>query len=121
MSGVISPTNLSLFSSPVTVTSPMRTVSSVRHPSSNLPRWTPTSTNNTGPTPFISLDEDYMMTPLISGNNNETSSALIDDERYFTPEVHATNPMETNSGLGPTSNGPSNSPQRVSPNTVSKA
>uniref|UniRef100_A0A8D8X2D3 Nuclear factor 1 n=1 Tax=Cacopsylla melanoneura TaxID=428564 RepID=A0A8D8X2D3_9HEMI len=117
MSGVISPTNLSLFSSPVTVTSPMRPVQ--RHPSSNLPRWTPTSgTNNTGPSPFISLDEDYMMTPLISGNNNETSSALIDDERYFNPDVHASNPMETNSGL---TNGPSNSPQRVSPNTVSKA
>lgn len=80
MSGVISPTNLSLFSSPVTVNSPMRPVS--RHPSAgSLPRWTPpTSVNNTGPGgPFISLDEDYMMTPLISGNSNETNNALIDD------------------------------------------
>lgn len=85
MSGVISPTNLSLFSSPVTVTSPMRPVTS-RH-SSSLPRWTPpTSVNNTGPTgPFISLDEDYMMTPLISGNSNETNTALIDDGEFCFP------------------------------------
>ncbi|KDR17984.1 hypothetical protein L798_07165, partial [Zootermopsis nevadensis] len=55
VSGVISPTNLSLFTSPVTTprTTPRSTP---------VPRWN---------APFISLDEDYnMITPLMSGNVN---------------------------------------------------
>ena len=67
VSGVISPTNLSLFTSPVTTprTTPRSTP---------IPRWN---------APFISLDEDYnMITPLMSGNGNNTETnagALIDD------------------------------------------
>ncbi|KAJ9581190.1 hypothetical protein L9F63_023629, partial [Diploptera punctata] len=72
VSGVISPTNLSLFTSPVTTprTTPRSTP---------IPRWN---------APFISLDEEYnMITPLMSGNGNnpESSTAtLMDDvrERY---------------------------------------
>lgn len=67
VSGVISPTNLSLFTSPVTTprTTPRSTP---------VPRWT---------VPFISLDEDYnMITPLMSGNGNNpeaSAGALMDD------------------------------------------
>lgn len=70
VSGVISPTNLSLFTSPVTTprTTPRSTP---------IPRWN---------APFISLDEDYnMITPLMSGNgNNPEASAgtLMDDGMY---------------------------------------
>lgn len=83
MSGVISPTNLSLFSTPVTVSSPR---ASSRHAPS-LPRWTPPgpsgpSAPSSAPSgPFISLDEDYMMTPLISGSNPDSNPALMDDGR----------------------------------------
>nr|CAD7446291.1 unnamed protein product [Timema bartmani] len=96
MSGVISPTNLSLFTSPVTTprTTPRSTP---------IPRWN---------TPFISLDEDYnMMTPLISGNGNNpetNASTLIDDERYFNTVVHTNDSMNANQGMapgGPGSNG----------------
>nr|CAD7256150.1 unnamed protein product [Timema shepardi] len=96
MSGVISPTNLSLFTSPVTTprTTPRSTP---------IPRWN---------TPFISLDEDYnMMTPLISGNGNNpetNASTLIDDERYFNTVVHTSDSMNANQGMapgGPGSNG----------------
>ncbi|XP_069694233.1 nuclear factor 1 X-type isoform X6 [Periplaneta americana] len=68
VSGVISPTNLSLFTSPVTTprTTPRSTP---------IPRWN---------APFISLDEDYnMITPLMSGNGNNpeaNAGALMDDE-----------------------------------------
>lgn len=71
MSGVISPTNLSMFSSPVTTprTTPRSTP---------IPRWN---------TPFISLDEEYnMMTPLISGNGQNAepnSGALMDDGKIY--------------------------------------
>lgn len=67
VSGVISPTNLSLFTSPVTTprTTPRSTP---------VPRWN---------VPFISLDEDYnMITPLMSGNGNNpeaSAGALMDD------------------------------------------
>jgi hypothetical protein len=67
VSGVISPTNLSLFTSPVTTprTTPRSTP---------IPRWN---------APFISLDEDYnMITPLMSGNGNNpeaSTGALMDD------------------------------------------
>uniref|UniRef100_A0A1B6GL89 Nuclear factor 1 n=1 Tax=Cuerna arida TaxID=1464854 RepID=A0A1B6GL89_9HEMI len=85
MSGVISPTNLSLFSSPVTVSSAPRTSS---RPS--LPRWTPPgppapSAPPPGPPNFISLEEDYMMTPLISGTNPDSNPTLMDDDRYCAP------------------------------------
>ncbi|XP_071440189.1 nuclear factor 1 X-type isoform X3 [Hetaerina americana] len=85
MSGVISPTNLSLFTSPVTT--PRSTPRSTP-----IPRW------NTAP--FISLDEDYnMMTPLISGSNPEGNpGGLIDDERYFGPVVHGNEGLDSGSG-----------------------
>lgn len=76
MSGVISPTNLSLFSTPVTVNSPRAT----RHPSATQPRW---NTQNPSSAPqFIGLDEDYMMTPLISGTTAEGNATLMDDGGY---------------------------------------
>lgn len=73
MSGVISPTNLSLFSPPVSVNSSRST----RHPSAAQPRWS-TQNSASGP-PFISLEEDYMMTPLISGTTAEGNPTLMDD------------------------------------------
>lgn len=72
MSGVISPTNLSLFSAPVAVNSPR-----LRHPGVTQPRWntqTPTSAS-----PFINLEEDYMMTPLMSSTTSEGGPQLLDD------------------------------------------
>jgi nuclear factor I len=80
MSGVISPTNLSLFSSPI-VGSP-RTSSR-----GGLPRWTPPGPTAPPPPPpgpgppFITLEEDYMMTPLISTSNNEANSLIDDGKR----------------------------------------
>ncbi|XP_021922791.1 nuclear factor 1 A-type isoform X4 [Zootermopsis nevadensis] len=88
VSGVISPTNLSLFTSPVTTprTTPRSTP---------VPRWN---------APFISLDEDYnMITPLMSGNVNNpepNAGALMDDERYFNTVVHANEGMDTSQALG---------------------
>ncbi|PSN55779.1 hypothetical protein C0J52_02515 [Blattella germanica] len=88
VSGVISPTNLSLFTSPVTTprTTPRSTP---------IPRWN---------APFISLDEDYnMMTPLMSGNGNNPESnpgTLMDDERYFNTVVHTSEGMDTSQALG---------------------
>lgn len=66
MSGVISPTNLSLFSSPVSVTRPVATQRSV----SNVPpRW------NTAP--FINLEDDYnMIAPIITGTASEPPSTM---------------------------------------------
>lgn len=68
MSGVISPTNLSLFSSPVTVTRPVATQRTV----SNIPpRW------NTAP--FINLEDDYnMIAPIIAGTTSEPPTAMDD-------------------------------------------
>lgn len=73
MSGVISPTNLSLFSSPVSVTRPVATQRSV----SNVPpRW------NTAP--FINLEDDYnMIAPIITGTNSEPSAAMEEGEAKF--------------------------------------
>jgi len=71
VSGVISPTNLSLLSHPGDGPSPGGAVNNrPNRPAQMLPRWN---------TPFITLDEDYnMMTPLIgTGHNN--GGALIDD------------------------------------------
>lgn len=73
MSGVMSPTNLSLFPGPLQVNSPRGGTRSA------LPRWTPPTAPPAGPgPPFISLEEDYMMTPLITTTNHETAN-LIDD------------------------------------------
>ncbi|KAG1662032.1 Kinesin-like protein unc-104 [Nymphon striatum] len=84
MSGVISPTNLSLFTSPVTTprTTPRTTP---------VPRWN---------APFISLDEnlDYGMMAGLMPANPEESSGLMGDERFF-PVVHGSEAMDT----GPTS------------------
>ncbi|KAG8316207.1 hypothetical protein J6590_057404 [Homalodisca vitripennis] len=129
MSGVISPTNLSLFSSPVTVSSAPRTSS---RPS--LPRWTPPgppapSAPPPGPPNFISLEEDYMMTPLISGTNPDSNPTLMDDERYFNSVVHNSEGMDNSQGLagpgpGPGSNGSSGThtpPSRTPPTTKSQS
>ncbi|XP_014486598.1 PREDICTED: nuclear factor 1 A-type isoform X5 [Dinoponera quadriceps] len=87
MSGVISPTNLSLFSSPVSVTRPVAT----QRPVSNVPpRW------NT--TPFINLEDDYnMIAPIIAGTTSGEPSATMEEERYYHP-VHT-------SGVDKNSNG----------------
>ncbi|XP_063219947.1 nuclear factor 1 X-type isoform X5 [Bacillus rossius redtenbacheri] len=102
MSGVISPTNLSLFTSPVTTprTTPRSTP---------IPRWT---------APFISLDEDYNMMPLISsgGSSSEANgTTLIDDERYFSTVVHTSDNMNTNQGIGTGSNGSHGSSEGAQP------
>lgn len=70
MSGVISPTNLSLFSSPVSVTRPVAT----QRPVSNVPpRW------NTAP--FINLEDDYnMIAPIIAGTTSEPSATIEEGE-----------------------------------------
>ncbi|XP_036141008.1 nuclear factor 1 X-type isoform X5 [Monomorium pharaonis] len=85
MSGVISPTNLSLFSSPVSVTRPVATQRSI----SNVPsRW------NTAP--FINLEDDYnMIAPIIAGTNSEPPTAM-EEERYFHP-VHTSGVVDKNS------------------------
>ncbi|GLG98917.1 Uncharacterized protein GBIM_05477 [Gryllus bimaculatus] len=112
MSGVISPTNLSMFTSPVTTprTTPRSTP---------IPRWN---------TPFISLDEDYnMMTPLISGNGSTAepnTGTLMDDDRYFNTVVHTSEGMDTSQGIGsggPGSNGShsSNSGAQTPPSRTS--
>ncbi|XP_024082392.1 nuclear factor 1 B-type isoform X6 [Cimex lectularius] len=111
MSGVISPTNLSLFSTQITVGSP-RTSSR-----GTLPRWTPpgaTAPPPPGPgPPFITLEEDYMMTPLISSSNHETS-ALIDDDRYFNSVVQNSEGMDTSLGPGSNSSGGAPTPPKGS-------
>lgn len=78
MSGVISPTSMSLFTSP-----------------GSTPRTTPRSTPPAVPrwnTPFISLDEnmDYttMSTLMPTLPADAASAQLIEDERYFTTVVH---------------------------------
>ncbi|XP_049846307.1 nuclear factor 1 X-type isoform X14 [Schistocerca gregaria] len=113
MSGVISPTNLSMFSSPVTTprTTPRSTP---------IPRWN---------TPFISLEEEYnMMTPLISGNGQSTESnsgTLIDDDRYFNTVVHSSEGIDATQGItsgDPGSNGSSSgarTPPSRTPNSSS--
>lgn len=63
MSGVISPTNLSLYSSPVTT-----------------PRTTPRARWNA---PFL-MEEDFnMITHPVSNNNPETNSVILMDEGEF--------------------------------------
>ncbi|KAF4526906.1 hypothetical protein B566_EDAN008349 [Ephemera danica] len=111
MSGVISPTNLSLFTSPVS-----NPRSSSR--STPIPRWN---------TPFISLDEDYMMTPLISGNNPENNAgSLMDDERYFSPVVQSGDGIDAGNSQpqqpsGPSGNSAASSPSRVTSTAATNA
>lgn len=106
MSGVISPTNLSLFSSspsshgsasgngsgdagPGSANSP-RTITANQHAVRSVPRW------NTGS--FMTLDDnmDYsMMSPLIAaGSQDQQGPPLMDDERYFNPVVHTSEALE---------------------------
>ncbi|KAK7582150.1 hypothetical protein V9T40_013595 [Parthenolecanium corni] len=110
MSGVISPTNLSLFSSPVTVNSPRST----RHSSGTIqPRWNAQNASSASQ-PFITLEEDYMMTPLIAGTTAEANGAsLMDDERYFSTVVHAPEGMDTDmAGAVQSANGSHTPPSR---------
>lgn len=78
MSGVISPTSMSLFTSPGTTP---RTTPRSTPP---VPRWN---------TPFINLDEnmDYttMSTLMPTLPADATSAQLIEDDRYFTTVVHS--------------------------------
>ncbi|XP_042892715.1 nascent polypeptide-associated complex subunit alpha, muscle-specific form-like [Penaeus japonicus] len=78
MSGVISPTSMSLFTSPGTTP---RTTPRSTPP---VPRWN---------TPFINLDEnmDYttMSTLMPTLPTDATSAQLIEDDRYFTTVVHS--------------------------------
>ncbi|XP_022185840.1 nuclear factor 1 C-type isoform X3 [Nilaparvata lugens] len=117
MSGVISPTNLSLFSSPVSVSSPRMSSRPGPPPSIPISRWTPPGPSGppTGPTSgaFISLDEDYMMTPLISGTNPDSNNGLIDDERYFNTVVETSEPMDTGPGGANGNSGPQSPPPRT--------
>lgn len=88
VTGVISPTNLSLLSNPGG--SPSSSSGggngggggrSRGHSQTTLPRWN--TQCSSGP-PFITLDEDYMMTPLMSGNGGQVNGAtLIDDGKYI--------------------------------------
>ncbi|CAM1306068.1 NFIB (predicted) [Pycnogonum litorale] len=99
MSGVISPTNLGLFASPVTTprTTPRSTP---------IPRWN---------TPFISLDEnlDYGMMGLIPANADE-SQGLIGDDRLY-PVVHVSDAMDTSvTTLSPLNGNAANTPQSKS-------
>lgn len=79
VSGVISPTNLSLLSNPGG--SPSSSSGGNGRPrghsQTTLPRW---NTQCPSGPPFITLDEDYMMTPLMSGNGGQgNAGTLIDD------------------------------------------
>ncbi|KAL1129924.1 hypothetical protein AAG570_012868, partial [Ranatra chinensis] len=119
MSGVISPTNLSLFSTPISVSSP-RTSSR-----GGLPRWTPPGPTAPPPPPpgpgppFITLEEDYMMTPLISSANNE-ANALIDDDRYFNTVVQSSEGMDTSLGTGSNNSGGAHTPPKAATGTSPK-
>ncbi|GAB6031659.1 hypothetical protein CHUAL_009417 [Chamberlinius hualienensis] len=83
MSGVISPTNLGMFSSPVTTprTTPRSTP---------IPRWN---------APFMAMDDnvDYaMMASLMPGSGAEDQQ-IMNEERYFSPVIHSNESMETHS------------------------
>uniref|UniRef100_T1JCU1 Uncharacterized protein n=1 Tax=Strigamia maritima TaxID=126957 RepID=T1JCU1_STRMM len=98
VSGVISPTNLSLFTSPVTTprTTPRSTP---------IPRWS---------APFISLDEnmDYsMMAGLMPGANPDEPPPLLGEERFFGHVVHSNESMDA-SGQTTSSNNASNTPTK---------
>lgn len=81
VTGVISPTNLSLLSnpggSPSSSSGGGGAGRSRGHSQTTLPRW---NTQCSSGQPFITLDEDYMMTPLMSGNGGQgNAGTLIDD------------------------------------------
>jgi len=87
VTGVISPTNLSLLSNPGGSPSSSSgggnggSGRSRGHSQTTLPRWN--TQCSSGP-PFITLDEDYMMTPLMSGNGGQgNGGTLIDDGKYY--------------------------------------
>lgn len=86
VTGVISPTNLSLLSNPGGSPSSSSgggnggSGRSRGHSQTTLPRW---NTQCSAGPPFITLDEDYMMTPLMSGNGGQgNGGTLIDDGKY---------------------------------------
>ena len=97
MSGVISPTNLSLFSSPVAT--PRSTPNARTTP---VPRW------NTGS--FIALDDnmDYsMMSPLIAGTNQDQQGPpLMDDGKTSEPDDRALANFHSFFSLPPDSKNP---------------
>ncbi|XP_069165529.1 nuclear factor 1 X-type [Procambarus clarkii] len=94
MSGVISPTSMSLFTSPGTTP---RTTPRSTPP---VPRWN---------TPFINLDEtmDYttMSTLMPTLPADATSAQLIEDERYFTTVVHTGDASASAGGQAAASSG----------------
>ncbi|XP_026816386.1 nuclear factor 1 X-type isoform X6 [Rhopalosiphum maidis] len=122
VTGVISPTNLSLLSNPGG--SPSSSSGggngggsrSRGHSQTTLPRWN--TQCSSGP-PFITLDEDYMMTPLMSGNGGQGNGAtLIDDDRYFNSVVHQTDGMDRMDTSESQHIQSSNSGGRNTPNSV---
>ncbi|CAH1731890.1 unnamed protein product [Aphis gossypii] len=123
VTGVISPTNLSLLSNPGG--SPSSSSGggngggggrSRGHSQTTLPRWN--TQCSSGP-PFITLDEDYMMTPLMSGNGGQVNGAtLIDDDRYFNSVVHQTDGMDRMDTSESQHIQSSNSGGRNTPNSV---
>ncbi|XP_025418335.1 nuclear factor 1 X-type isoform X5 [Sipha flava] len=124
VSGVISPTNLSLLSNPGG--SPSSSSGgggggggggrSRGHSQTTLPRW---NTQCSSGQPFITLDEDYMMTPLMSGNGGQgNAGTLIDDDRYFNSVVHQTDGMDRMDTSESQHIQSSNSGNRNSPNSV---
>lgn len=97
VTGVISPTNLSLLSNPGGSPSSSSgggnggSGRSRGHSQTTLPRWN--TQCSSGP-PFITLDEDYMMTPLMSGNGGQgNGGTLIDDGKYYLCILLVTNKM----------------------------
>ncbi|VVC45828.1 Hypothetical protein CINCED_3A011419 [Cinara cedri] len=129
VTGVISPTNLSLLSNPGG--SPSSSSGgggggnggngngggrSRGHSQTTLPRW---NTQCSSGQPFITLDEDYMMTPLMSGNGGQgNAGTLIDDDRYFNSVVHQTDGMDRMDTSESQHIQSSNSGGRNSPNSV---
>ncbi|XP_050531243.1 nuclear factor 1 X-type isoform X12 [Daktulosphaira vitifoliae] len=114
VSGVISPTNLSLLTNAGS-TSPTSNRSR-SHSQTTLPRWNSQCTTS----PFITLEEEYMMTPLMTSSNGQgNGGSLIDDDRYFNSVVHQTTEgldrMDTNE---PQHIQSSNSCGRNSPNVT---
>ncbi|XP_023229678.1 uncharacterized protein LOC111629948 [Centruroides sculpturatus] len=100
MSGVISPTNLSMFTSPVTT--PRSTPRTTP-----IPRWSG---------PFMTLDEniniDYnMMAGLIPGTNPDSDPPHIigADERFFSV-VHTSEAIDASSQTGSAPSTPNKSP-----------
>ncbi|KAL4104857.1 hypothetical protein QTP88_020133 [Uroleucon formosanum] len=122
VTGVISPTNLSLLSNPGGSPSSSSgggnggSGRSRGHSQTTLPRWN--TQCSSGP-PFITLDEDYMMTPLMSGNGGQgNGGTLIDDGKYFNSVVHQTDSMDRMDTSESQHIQSSNSGGRNTPNSV---